>query len=87
MTKNAKSTYWILALLAAISFDLMFWKKPGGINFFLFITLAVLGILIPLWLNKVRIPWTSTLLLVPAGFFRTDDHLPGGASDKFKPTV
>ena len=69
MTKNAKSTYWILALLAAISFDLMFWKKPGGINFFLFITLAVLGILIPLWLNKVRIPRSSTLLLVPTGFF------------------
>jgi hypothetical protein len=69
MKKNAKSFYWILALLAAISFDLMFWKKPGGINFFIFTTVAVLGILIPLWLEKVQIPWTSTLIPVPAGFF------------------
>ena len=69
MKKNTKSIYWILALLVAIGFDLMFWKKPGGINFFIFITLAILGLLIPLWLEKVQIPWTSTLLLVPVGFF------------------
>ena len=69
MKKNSKSIYWILALLTAISFDLMFWKKPGGINFFIFITLAVLSLLIPLWLEKVRIPWTSYLLLLPVGFF------------------
>ena len=69
MKKNSKSIYWILALLTAISFDLMIWKKPGGINFFIFITLAVLSLLIPLWLEKVRIPWTSYLLLLPVGFF------------------
>ena len=69
MKKNFKSIYWIIALLVAISFDLMFWKKPGGINFFIFITLIVLGGLVPLWLEKVRIPWTSYLLLLPVGFF------------------
>ena len=69
MKKNIKSIHWIIALLVAISFDLMFWKKPGGINFFIFITLIVLGGLVPLWLEKVRIPWTSYLLLLPVGFF------------------
>jgi hypothetical protein len=69
MKKNAKSFYWLIALLVAVSFDLLFWKKQGGINFFIFTTLAVLGILIPLWIEKIHIPWTSILLLVPAGFF------------------
>ncbi len=69
MNQKFRPPYWVFALLVAIGFDLMFWKKPGGINFFIFIMLAVLGILIPLWIEKIRIPWTSSLLLIPVGFF------------------
>lgn len=69
MKSTNRSLFWIFALLTAIGFDLMFWKKPWGINFFIFITLIVFAGLIPLWLGKIKVPWTSYLLLVPAGFF------------------
>jgi len=53
----------------AITFDLLFWEKPGGINFFIFILLALLGGFVPLWLSKIEVPWTSYLLLVPVAVF------------------
>ncbi|MDY6874042.1 MAG: DUF4173 domain-containing protein [Chloroflexota bacterium] len=64
-----KTLYWILAIVAAVSFDRLFWENPIGINFFLFVLLALLGGLIPLWLEKVKVPWTSYLLLAPLAFF------------------
>ena len=69
MQFNHKKWLWVLALVAAISFDQLFWKKSGGINFFLFCLAAVLGGLIPIWLEKLSIPWSSYLLLAPATFF------------------
>jgi len=69
MKLKNKHLFWIFALLAAISFDILFWERPFGINFFIFILLAVLGGLIPSWLEKILIPWTSYLLLVPLAFF------------------
>lgn len=69
MSFKHKHLFWLLALLVAFSFDLMFWEKPGGINFFIFILLAVLGGLIPLWLEKVPVPWASYILLAPTVFF------------------
>ncbi len=64
-----KTLYWTLALVAAFSFDILFWEKPGGINFFLFVLVALLGGLVPIWLEKVTVPWTSYLLLAPVAFF------------------
>lgn len=73
MTKNFsmkyKHLFWLFAVIAAISFDQLFWDKPGGINFFIFITLAVLGGLVPMWIEKISIPWTSYALLVPVLLF------------------
>jgi hypothetical protein len=64
-----KHLLWIFALLTAIGFDQLFWERGFGINFFILITLATLGGLIPFWLEKIHIPWTSYLLLIPAAFF------------------
>ena len=64
-----RNLFWVLALVAALSFDQLFWQQPGGINFFIFILIALLGGLIPLWLEKVSIPWTTYLLLVPIVYF------------------
>ena len=64
-----RNLFWVLALAAAFSFDQLFWKQPGGINFFIFVIIALLGGLIPLWLEKVSIPWTSYVLLAPIVFF------------------
>jgi hypothetical protein len=69
MISKHKHLYWLLALAAAVSFDQMFWGNPGGINFFLFICLVLLSGLIPLWLDKISIPWQSYLLLIPILFF------------------
>ena len=61
--------FWMFALLTAISFDQLFWEQGLGINFFIFVALATLGGLVPFWLEKIRIPWTSYLLLMPIAFF------------------
>lgn len=36
-----------------------------GINFFLFVLIAILGGLIPIWLGRDAVPWKSFLLLLP----------------------
>jgi len=64
-----KHLFWIFALIAGLSFDLLFWEKPFGINFFIFILLILLGGLLPIWLEKIPIPWTSYLFLIPIGVF------------------
>lgn len=69
MSNRNKHLIWILALLAAVSFDFLFWNQPGGINFFIFVLLATLAGLIPFWLEKEPLPWSSYLLLIPAFFF------------------
>jgi uncharacterized membrane protein len=69
MKTKYRNLFWVLAVVAALSFDQLFWQKPGGINFFLFVLIALLGGLIPLWLEKVTIPRTSYLLLAPTVFF------------------
>ena len=69
MKTKYRNLFWVLAVVAALSFDQLFWQKPGGINFFLFVLIALLGGLIPLWLERVTIPWTSYLLLAPTVFF------------------
>jgi len=69
MKLKYKHLFWIFALLTAISFDQLFWEQAFGINFIIFAVLAALAGLIPFWLEKIRIPWTSYLLLVPIGGF------------------
>lgn len=69
MKLKNKHIVWIAAILAGLSFDILFWEKPFGINFFIFTLLIVFGGLIPFWMEKIRIPWQSYLLILPAGFF------------------
>jgi len=65
MNYKYKHLFWLLALLAAFSFDQLFWHKSIGINIFIFVLLALLGGLIPMWLEKHAIPWISYILLIP----------------------
>ncbi len=69
MKSHHKHLYWLFALLAAFSFDQMFWGKPAGINFLIFICLALLSGLIPIWMDRISIPWQSYLLVIPILFF------------------
>jgi hypothetical protein len=65
MQSKYRNLFWLLALSVAISFDQLFWERPIGINLFLFFLLALLGGLIPIWLEKEPIPRLSYLLLIP----------------------
>ena len=69
MTLKYKHLYWIFTLGVALIFDQIFWEKLFGINFFITVLLALLAGLIPTWLEKIHIPWTSYLLLIPSLFF------------------
>jgi hypothetical protein len=64
-----KFFFWLFAITTAWIFDFLFWEKPGGINFFIIVILAVLGGLLPMWLNKISFPWRSYLLLLPVTVF------------------
>jgi len=65
MKLKYKPLFWTMALLAGFFFDQLFWEKPGGINFFIFICIAILSGLIPIWLEKIPVPLTSYILLIP----------------------
>jgi len=66
MKNKNNHLFWVLALLAAFCFDQFFWQIPHiGINFIIVTALAILGGLIPLWIDKIHIPWKTYLLLVP----------------------
>jgi len=64
-----KSLFWISALLVGISFDLLFWEQSLGVNFLIFVAIAILAGLLPILLEKVTLPWSSLLLLIPTIFF------------------
>ena len=65
MNYKYKDLFWLLALSCAFCFDQLFWNKSFGINLFIFVVFALLGGLIPMWLGKIHIPWTSYVLLLP----------------------
>jgi len=69
MKNKYSHLFWVLALLTAFCFDQFFWEKPLGINFLIITAIGILGGLIPLWINKIHIPWKAYLLLIPIGFF------------------
>jgi hypothetical protein len=59
----------LIALLIAWSFDQLFWQKPAGISFLIFVLLCLGGGLLLTWLEARRPASTSLLLLVPILFF------------------
>jgi hypothetical protein len=61
--------FWIVVILLGWSFDFLFWKKPLGINFALFVILCLgTGILL-LRADELRFSRGSSLLLLPIAFF------------------
>lgn len=66
-----KRWFWIGALLAAVAFDVLFWKKPLGISFFIW-TVVLLGVgYLLTWREQkrpARINWVLTLLILGFAF-------------------
>ena len=60
---------WIVTLLIAWCFDFLFWRKPVGISYAIFMTLLVLGGVGLSLLEKRPPVWRSLILLIPLAFF------------------
>ncbi len=64
--KNASRILWI-SILLGLCFDLLFWKKPLGISYFLFILVVTTAGFVLAWLEDVKpniFSWLSGLLAV-----------------------
>ena len=76
--KTNPNRFWFLVILLGWVFDFLFWKKPAGINFFLFVTLCLVTGIYLLKADGLRLSRRSSLLLIPVGvlaamtFFRLE---------------
>ena len=63
--KTNPNRFWILVILLGWTFDFLFWKKPLGINFAIFVILCLMaGILLLRW-DGLRLSPRAGLLLIP----------------------
>ena len=66
--KTNPNRFWLLVILLGWSFDFLFWKKPAGINFFLFVALCLATGIYLLNADGLRLSRRSSLLLFPIAF-------------------
>jgi hypothetical protein len=59
---------WFLVILLGWAFDFLFWKKPAGVNFFLYVILCLATGIYLLQTDGLRLARQSGLLLLPILF-------------------
>ncbi len=69
--KANPNRFWTIVILLGWAFDFLFWKKPIGINFAIYIALCLLTGIFLLRTDGLRIAPGSSLLLVPIAFLAT----------------
>jgi uncharacterized protein DUF4153 len=67
--KTNPNRFWAAVILLGWAFDFLFWKKPLGINFAIFVTLVLLTGNLLLRADGLRLSRGSSLLLLPVAFF------------------
>jgi hypothetical protein len=67
--KTNPNRFWAIVIVLGWTFDFLFWKKPLGINFAIFVTLVILTGILLLRIDGLRLSRTSGLLLLPLAFF------------------
>ena len=60
--------FWIVVILLAWSFDFLFWGKPLGVNFTIFVILCLLTGIVLFRMDGLRLSRRAGWLLVPIGF-------------------
>lgn len=60
-----QNLFWVIVLLLAYSFDLLFWEKEIGVNFAIFTIICVLGGILLMFLNGCRPHPKSLWLIIP----------------------
>ena len=66
--KTNPNRFWAVVVLLGWAFDFLFWKKPLGINFAIFVTLCILTGILLLREDGLRLSRGSSLLLLPVAF-------------------
>jgi hypothetical protein len=66
--KSNLNRFWAIVILLGWLFDFLFWKKPLGVNFALFVALSIMTGILLLRMDGLRLAPRSGLLLVPIGF-------------------
>jgi len=66
--KTNPNRFWIIVILLGWSFDFLFWKKPIGINFAIYVTLCLVTGILLLRADGLRLSRGSGLLLLPIAF-------------------
>jgi len=67
--KANPNRFWFLVILLGWAFDFLFWKKPAGINFFIYVTLCLATGYYLLHADGLRLARRAGLLLLPIAFF------------------
>jgi len=67
--KTNPKRFWVIIIVLGWAFDFLFWKKPLGINFAIFVTLCLLTGILLLRADGLRLSRTSGFLLLPLAFF------------------
>src|SRR6185436_20578536 len=66
--KANPNRFWTIVILLGWAFDFLFWKKPLGVNFAIFVCLSILTGIFLLQLDGLRLARGSSLLLLPIAF-------------------
>ena len=66
--KTNPNRFWVIVLLLGWIFDFLFWDKPLGINFVIFVMLCLLTGILLLQADGLRLARGSGLLLLPIAF-------------------
>lgn len=66
--KTNPNRFWFTVILLGWAFDFLFWKKPAGINFFLYVVLCLATGIYLLKTDGLRLSPRSSLLLIPVAF-------------------
>jgi len=67
--KTNPNRFWIIVILLGWAFDFLFWKKPLGINFAIFVTLCLLTGILLFRADGLHLSRQSGWLLLPIAFF------------------
>jgi len=66
--KTNPNRFWIIVILLGWAFDFLFWEKPLGINFAIFVTLCLATGILLLRTDGLRLARGAGLLLFPIAF-------------------
>jgi Domain of unknown function (DUF4153) len=66
--KANPNRFWIIVILLGWAFDFLFWKKPAGVNFFIYVMLCLAVGIYLLQSDGLRLAPLSRLLLLPIIF-------------------